>query len=175
MKIDTGDVIVEARIPSPLTSWAQFLHEIEQGIPDPGLQKAQVNRTTLLGGFARFHGTESQNEAVARFKKLWEASQIGGARAIDPSVEPVDGGWLNPEATFDIGVDARIEYTELVEYLKRVDTQRLHFVVIGGWGPTSYAKWRYSVRVPNARHVQQGQVEVRRIADKVAKFLRLST
>jgi hypothetical protein len=175
MKIDIGDLIVETRVPNPLSTWAQFLHELETGMVDPGLQKAQVNRTTQLGGFARFHGNEAQNEACARYKKLWEASQIGGARAIDPSVEPVDGGWLNPEATFDIGVDARIDYTDLVEKLGRVDTQRLHFVVNGEWGPTSYARWRYKQRNPDGRTIAQGQVEVRRIADRVAKFLRLAS
>jgi hypothetical protein len=173
-QIPIGDVIVEQRVKNPLTSWAQFLHEIEQGIQDPGLHKVQVNRTTLMGGFARFHGTEAQNEACARFKKLWEASQIGGARAIDPSVEPVDGGWCNPEAVFEVGADARKEYHRLVAYLDRMELRRLHFVVVGEWGPTSYAKWRFHSRNPSSKMIADGMVEVRRIADRVAKFLRLA-
>lgn len=175
MKIDVGDVIVEDRVPNPLTTWAQFLHEIEAGIVDPGLNKVPVNRTTLMGGFARFHGNEAQNRACAEFRRLWEASQIGGARAIDPSVEPVDGGWVNPEAVFEIGADARKQYQALSDYLNRVELRRLHFVVVGEWGPTSYARWRYSQRNPDGRTIAQGQVEVRRIADKVARFLKLSS
>ncbi len=174
MKIDTADMIVEQRVANPLTTWAQFLHELESGSPDPGLQRAHVNLTTLMGGFARFRGSESQNEACARFRKLWERSQIGGARAIDPSVESVDGGWVNPEATFDIGLDARMEYDALASHLDRVELARLHFVVIGEWGPTSYARWRYQQRNPDGRTIAKGQVEMRAIADKVAKFLRLA-
>jgi hypothetical protein len=167
------DIVREKRVDNPLSTFAQFLHELESGKLDAGLQRVEVNQTTLLGGFARFHGTEAQNEACARFKKLWEASQIGGARAIDPSVEPVDGGWCNPEAVFEVGADARKEYHRLVGYLDRMELRRLHFVVVGEWGPTSYARWRYSERNPDGRTIAKGQVEIRRIADKVARFMGL--
>lgn len=167
------DAIVERIVDNPHTTYAQFRAELEQGVPDAGVRRANVNLTTLMGGFHRFYGTEAQQRACSRYRALWEASQVGGARAVDPSREPVDGGWANPELVFEIGADARTQYAALVEYLGRTLVARLHFVVVGEWGPTPYAKWRYGVRQPNHRHVADAKVEVRQIADLVADFLSL--
>jgi hypothetical protein len=172
----TGDVIEERILDGrPLTTYAQFVAELAEGRADAGVVRAPVNLTSIMGGFHRFYGTEAQQRACSRYRQLWDASQVGGARAVDPSREPVDGGWLNPEAVFEIGADARKLYGRLTEHLGRIDTKRLHFVVVGEWGPTPYAKWRYGVRTPNNRHVADAKVEVREIAEKAAAFLDLIT
>ena len=171
---DIGPVVTIERRPNPLTSWAQFLHELEAGKPDAGTVDVAVNHSTLTGGFARFYGTDAQREACKRFLDLWERGQVGSTRAIDPSVEPVDGGWCNPEAVIESGLDARMQLEALRTHLGPVDLNRLHFVVVRGWGPTSYARWRWHLRNPNSRAVADAKVEVRRIADKAAAFFKLA-
>ncbi len=174
MEHQEHDVIEERRLDArPLTTYAQFVAEVAEGKPDAGVVRAMVNMTTRLGGFVRFYGNEAEQRACARYRELWEASQVGGARAVDPSREAVDGGWANPEAVFEIGADARKLYSSLTDHLGRIDTRRLHFVVVGEWGPTPYAKWRYAVRQPNSSHVSRGKAELRGIAAKAASFLGL--
>ena len=167
------DIIVERIIDNPLTTYAQFKADLEAGKMDAGVQRANVNMVTLIGGFVRFYGNEAEQRASARYRSLWEGSQLGGARAVDPSREPVDGGWANPEAVFEIGADARDQYDTLKRGLGLMDTKRLHFVVVGEWGPTPYAKWRYGVRQPNAKAVSMAKVEVRGIAARAAELLNL--
>lgn len=159
--------IEERRVDSPLTSWAQFLAELEAGKPYAGKQLASVNLRTLMGGFCRFHGTEAQQKACSRLKSLHERSQVGGAKAVDPSLEPVDGGGINPEANIEIGADARKEYAAIRALLGTRDMERIEFVVVRERGPTPYAKWR---GFPDGgRGVSKGMVEVRDIADKLAE------
>lgn len=93
-------------------------------------------------GFARFKGTQLQNEAVKRFRNVFEAAQIGGARACDPAVERVDGGGNRQDNASAIGGDARAEYSAILRALGRVDLKRLEFVTIWENGPTAYARWR---------------------------------
>ena len=128
-----------------------------------------------MGGFHRFYCSEAENHACARYRALWDASQVGGARAVAPSREPVDGGWLNPEAVFEVGADARKLITRIHEHLKTADTKRLQFVVISEWGPTPYAKHFYSLRYPDGKAVAKAKAEVRGIAAKLAAFLDLVT
>ncbi len=170
------DQIIEERlVDNPLTGFAQWRAEIsEHGAAYAGKIQVSVNAVSLVGGFVRFNGTQAENAACARYKGLWEASQVGGARAVDPGREPVDGGWLNPEAVFEIGADARKVYSALTQHLGRMDTNRLHFVVVGEWGPTPYAKHFYRLRVPNSQAVSRAKVEVRRIAARAAAFLKLT-
>lgn len=159
--------IEERRVDSPLLTWAQFLFELEQGKPNAGKQIASVNMRTVLGGFCRFHGTEAQQKACARLKSLYERSQVGGAKAVDPSVEPVDGGGINPEANIEIGADARREYNAVRALLGWQNLERIEFVVIRERGPTPYAKWRGFG--DGGRGVSKGMVEVREIADRLAE------
>lgn len=168
--IETGTMIEERPVDNPLRTWSQFLHEIEAGMPEPGRIRASVNLTTLMGGFCRFHGTEAQQKAAARFKALHERSQVGGARAVDPSLEPVDGGWTNPEAVFEIGADARRLYIEAQELLGSTDLRRVEYVLIGDHGPTAYARYRLrGTRHPGARDIARFQVEFRTIMDRLAE------
>lgn len=166
--------IEERRVDNPLSTYAQFVAELTEGRPDPGIQRVQVNMRTLLGGFCKFRGNEAQDKAAARFKSIYERSQLGGAKAVDPGREPVDGGGVNPEATIENGADARRDYNRIIGteripgVLDRVELRRIEYVIVGEWGPTSYARWRNHVRTPNGKHVSDGMVEVRRIMDKLA-------
>lgn len=158
--------IEERRVESPTTEYAQFRHEVTTGVRDPGMVRVQVNLRELMGGFCRFNGNEAQEKTASRFKALYESSQLGGAKAIDPSKEPVDGGGINPEAIFEIGADARRSYQAVATLLGRVDLRRLEFVIIGEKGPTPYAKWRGFGT--DGRACARAKVEVRAIVDKVA-------
>lgn len=171
--IEDGPDIQEAWVPAPLQTWAGFLHQIETNAPNPGRERAMVDRRTLLGGFCRFHGTQAQEEAAARFKAIHERSQLGGAKAVDPSRETVDGGGVNPESVIEIGADARRMYNQIFTAIGRQDMMRLEFVVVGDKGPTAYARWRYRTPQPDGRTVGQGSVEVRGIVERVAVLLKL--
>jgi len=178
MKMDARkhDIIVTQYMDNPLTEFAQFKAELSAKGPSyAGKIAAQVNMTTLIGGFARFRGTEAQQRACARFRHLHEQSQVGGARAVDPSREPVDGGYLNPEGNIISGEQARRDYLRLTTHLGRINTSKLEFVVIGEWGPTPFAKHWYRLSKPNDKAVSRAMVEVRRIADMAAEFLQLQT
>ncbi len=164
--MEVAEFIEERRIESPLTSWAQFLAELDAGKPYAGKQIVSMNLRTLMGGFCRFHGTEAQQKACSKLKSLYERSQVGGAKAVDPSLEPVDGGWVNPESNIEIGADARKEYAVIRALLGPQDMARIEFVVVRERGPTPYAKWRgFS---DGGRGVSRGMVEVRGIADRLA-------
>jgi len=160
--------IAEKRVDSPLLTWAQFIHELDTGKPHAGKEIVSMNMRTVLGGFCRFHGTEAQQKACARLKSLYERSQVGGAKAVDPSLEPVDGGGINPEANIEIGADARKEYNRVGYLLGPRDLQRIEFVVIREHGPTRYATWRGFE--DNGRGRAKASVEVRDIADRLAEF-----
>lgn len=167
-----GDVIADGqRVPNPDIAWAQFLDDLASGKSDPGLTRATINLTTLLGGFAKFSGTDAQNKAAARYRGLYERAQLGGSKAIDPSIEAVDGGAQNPEAIFEIGADARREWIRVETFLGRMDSARFSFVVIAEKGPTAYAKHWLKQRRPDGAAIARGQVEVRRIADRLSEFM----
>jgi hypothetical protein len=158
--------IVTKRLDNPLSSWSQFLWELDSGVRHAGKIEVLVNTRVLLGGFCRFHGTEAQQMACARFKSLYERAQLGGARAVDPSLEPVDGGWTNPEAVFESGASARKELIAVQDLLGPIDYARIEFVVIRERGPTPYAKWRgFGI---DGRACAKAKVEVRGIVDRLA-------
>lgn len=166
--VKADEVVREVWVDSPLTSWSQFLHELEEGIDNPGRQRAMMNRRTLMGGFCRFHGTEAQEKAAARFKAIYERSQLGGAKAVDPSKEPVDGGGINPESVIEIGADARAAYNRIYSFLERNDFRKVEFVVMGDHGPTAYARWLLRVQNPDGRAIGRVTADFRRIMDGLA-------
>jgi hypothetical protein len=176
----TGDVIEERILDGrPLTTYAQFVDELKTASPYAGVARAPVNMTTLVGGAHRFFGPpradgrEARLEACRIFRTTYEASQIGGAKAVDPSVEPVDGGGVNPDAAFERGADARKQWDRIVSAMSRLEMKHLHFVIIGEWGPTSYARHFFGVRKANSAQISKGMVEFRKTVDKLAKVLRL--
>ena len=168
------DDIREVWIDAPLKTWAQILHEMDEGVPQAGREKAMVNRRTLMGGFCRFHGTTSQEEAMRQFKALYERSLVGGAKAVDPSREVVDGGGINPHLTALSGAAARARFGALRAHLTEPVFKCVEFVVMGDHGPTAYARWRYREKAPDGRTVGKGSVEMRAFAERVAVFLNLS-
>lgn len=168
--MDSGDIIEERKVDNPTTSWAQFLHELDTKPAHAGKISATVNLTTLLGGFAKFGGTEAQQKAAARFKAIHERAQVGGSRAVDPSNEPVDGGWLNPEAVFESGHDARKEVARSRSILGRHDYKLAEFVILGESGPSAYTKWRAGRETINGRMRSHYRSELYRIMDRLAVF-----
>lgn len=173
------DEVEERRVDNPLSTYAQFVHELQSASPYAGVVKAQVNLVTLVGGAHRFFGhpkadgREARMMACQTFRTVYEASQIGGARAVDPSVEPVDGGWANPDASFERGVDYRIQWDRIASHMSRVEMRKLQFVIVGEWGPTAYARWTLNVRKANSQQISKATVEFRRIVDKLASHLKL--
>jgi hypothetical protein len=163
-----------AEFDNPHTTYAQTLYDEERGIERPGKIVVPVNLRTMLGGFASFRGTDLQNETVKRFRSIFEGAQIGGARACDPSIEPVDGGGVRQESASIIGADARRKYAAAKHALGSTDLKRLEFVVIGESGPTAYARWRTGNRRPNSRVVSKAMVEMRVIVLKLAKHWELA-
>lgn len=72
---------------------------------------------TLIGGLARIGRTEAQTLAAARYRGLFERSQIGGAKATDYSAVRVDTSAGSVDLVFEIGEDARREYRRAVQRL----------------------------------------------------------
>lgn len=171
--------IEDRRIDNPLTTYAQTIHELDAGQSDAGTRRALVNMRTLVGGAHRFFGPpgaagrEMRLEACRIYKSTYEASQIGGARAVDPSYEPVDGGWLNPHAAFERGADARIRWRAITDAMDRVEMHRLRYVIVDERGPTAYARHVLALARPNASQIARATVDFRRIVDKLAKSLGL--
>tara|TARA_R100000365_G_C2746354_1_gene75605 strand:+ start:2846 stop:3448 length:603 start_codon:yes stop_codon:yes gene_type:complete len=172
----SGDIQIRM-VQDPSISDAQFWHDREQRPDDPyvGMVGVAMNLKTVVGGFARYSGDEHQIMAAAKFKRLHELSQIGGARACDMEREPVDGGGTNPEATFEIGADARKQFVAMQAHLGKEMFKRFERVVIGGVGPTAYVRMITGLHKPNTAQVAKGKREVRRIANNLAVFWGLST
>jgi hypothetical protein len=174
MQIPVREIIQVRSFENPLTTEAQRLHETDSGKSRAGWITAPVNLCTLMGGFYRFHGTKAQQEAAAKFKRLHDQSQLGASRAMDPSIEFVDGGGGNPEASIIIGADARREMASVREYLGRVQYRCAEFVIVDENGPTAYARFRArGERAINGQVVGRMQVEMRRIMDRLVDYWRL--
>lgn len=166
---DIRGVWVEA----PLKTWAQTLHELEAGIPQAGRERVALDRRTLMGGFCRFHGTEAQEKAAARFKAIYERSQVGGAKAVDPSREPVDGGGINPESVIEIGADARAAYNEMVAIFGKSIMKRFEYVMVGEHGPTAYARWLHHGQQQSGQVVARCAADFRRLMEHLAVHLKM--
>ncbi len=172
--IEAGPDIREAWVDAPQTSWAQYLHELNAGIPHAGRERVRRDMRTMIGGFCRFHGSPSQNEAAARFKAICERAQLGGAKAVDPSREPVDGGGINPESVIESGADARRAYNAMhIKFGKQV-MLHLEYVIVHDHGPTAYARWLHRGKVQSGQVTGRCAVEFRRIVDGLAEHLKLA-
>lgn len=163
--------IREEWVDNPHVTWSQFLHELEAGMPHAGRQRALVDRRVLMGGFCRFHGTEAQEKAAARFKSIYERSQVGGAKAVDPSKEPVDGGGINPESVIEMGSDARRAYNAMHLKFGRQFMMHVEFVVMGDHGPTTYARWASRNAPKNGALVGRYAADFRRMMDQLAEHM----
>ena len=167
--------IVARRVDNPHTTYAQFVADVAAGKRDAGKQWVAVNLRTVMGGFFRFNGNEAECRACAAYRAAFDAAQLGGAQAVDPGREPVDGGGANPGMVQIAGSDARRKLAMMDAHLGVADVKKLRFVVIGERGPTPYAKHFYGDRSPDGRSVSRAKVEVRRIAAKLSAFINLRT
>lgn len=178
----SDDDIVDRWHPDPMMTDAEFIHQralaTEKTAIDGRARKnvgkvlAKTNLRTLMGGFCRFRGTEAQERAAARYRSLSEAATIGGAKAVDLSVEPVDGRGANREP-MEIGADARAALLAAQKMLGRHDLLRWEYVVIGDHFPTAYAlRWFHRC---NGRAVEDAKDEVRKIADRLAVHWKLQS
>lgn len=159
-------------IDNPYTTYAQTIYEAERGAVAPGRIMATVNQRTLMGGFCRFGQRrrlppEHLCKAAAKFRTIWERSQLGGARAIDPAIEAVDGGRGN-FSPLDSGLDARQELKVVKNLLGAIDYRRLEYVVIRDHFPQSYARWRQWGQHPNKAAIERGKVEMWQIIDRLS-------
>lgn len=117
----------------PSMSRAEKLHQLDinPNKPHVGQERVDVNMKTLLGGFANFRSaTEAQKETVMRFKNAHDNGQVGGTRAQDYGKEYVDGGGINPESVFIIGMKARKDWLFAQQILGAIDFMLLESVVI---------------------------------------------
>lgn len=164
-------------VPNPSMSDAEFWHQRHENPDDPtiGTVMARFNLQTLIGGFAKFYGAEHQIAAAAKFKRVYELAQVGGTKACDFSREPVDGGGANPEASIELGYEARKDIVALQKRLGMEMFKRFERVVIGGVGPTAYVRRITGNPKPSAKMVGRAKVEVRRIANNVAEYWELAT
>lgn len=125
--------IVEIQmLPDPSMTDAEYFHQ-RRTKPGPFVGKAPVavNLIELVGGFARFEDrTEAQMAAAARYRLLWERSQIGGARAVDISAIRVDKSGPPEDIAFMIGEDARREYRAAVQCLGMIRSALVESVVV---------------------------------------------
>jgi len=109
-------VIEKRRVPDPMMSRAEMLHQLEQ-FPDArwiGYIRANTNMSELIGGMSRIRKrTAVQTQAAAEFRTLAERAMLGAGGAIDYSVPRVDTshGPGNPVA--DNGEDARQRLEDL--------------------------------------------------------------
>lgn len=164
-------------VPDPSMSDAQFWHERHQAPDDPnvGMVLRRFELKTLIGGFAHYGGAEHQIAAAAKFKRVYELAQVGGTKACDFTREPVDGGGPNPEAAIELGYEARKDIVNLQKRLGMEMFKRIERVVIGGTGPTAYVRKITGNPRPSAKMVSRAKVEVRRIANNMAEYWKLST
>lgn len=107
--------VVERLVPDPSMSDAEFYHlRRVRGGDGVGKVAVAVNLVELIGGLARIESrTVVQEEAAARYRKLWDSAQLGGARAVDYAKARVDTSGSSEEAVFEIGEAARREMARL--------------------------------------------------------------
>lgn len=124
--------VVQRMVPDPSMSDAEFHHQrqVKPG-PNVGKVEAQVNLVELIGGLARIPDREPvQEEAAARYRKLWDRAQIGGARAIDYAQARVDTSGPSEAAVWEIGEDARREFAAVQRTLGMVRCNLLDRVIV---------------------------------------------
>lgn len=96
----------------------------------PGRIEVDIKLSELIGGMARVGArTELQEMSAARYRVLFDRSQVGGARAIDYSAVRVDVTGSPMGLIFEIGEDARRTYREAVQCLGLLGSDRFEKVV----------------------------------------------
>lgn len=172
-----GDIIEDRSVDNPLLTDAEHLHQLRRVKSEALKVTVPVNLSTIMGGLAKFRkdATEAQQQAAIRFKAMYERAQLGGARAVDPSLEPVDGGWINPEAVFESGADARREWQRVRSLLGYHDFRLVEMVVIGEVGISKFTRSLFAGKTINGRMTRHAQSLVLRILDTLAVHWKLQS
>jgi hypothetical protein len=124
-------IIVSRMVLDPAISDAEYYHlRRTRSGPDVGKVKATVNLVELIGGLARIKGRSAlQEEAAARYRRLWDQAQIGSTRATDYTRVRVDISGSGADV-LEFGEWARAEYGEAVRYLGMGRSSLIERVVV---------------------------------------------
>lgn len=113
--------IIEQRlVRDPLMTDAEYWHKKNRhpNKPNIGLILVDVNLKSYIGGFWRYgKRTEAQTHAAARFKAIYEACQIGGARCVNYEDPRVDVSHVFKAMALERGERARADYMAAVQAL----------------------------------------------------------
>lgn len=124
-------IIGSRMVLDPAISDAEYYHlRRTRSGPDVGKVKATVNLVELIGGLARIKGRSAlQEEAAARYRRLWDQAQIGSTRATDYTRVRVDTSGSGADV-LEFGEWARAEYGEAVRYLGMNRSSLIERVVV---------------------------------------------
>lgn len=126
-------VIGQKLVDDPGMAPAEVLHQRELKPDSVNLGKvyATVNLREILGGFCRYKDTTAaQQEAVRRFKSIYEGMQVGGARAVDLTQPIVDTSFSPATINMVYGEQAKQQYRGIVRDLGAVKSSLIEKVVI---------------------------------------------
>ncbi|NGP18895.1 hypothetical protein [Devosia aurantiaca] len=124
---------VEVRlVPDPSMTDAEYFHQRQTKAGDNvGKTGAAISMIELIGGLARIKDrTEPQEAAAAKFRMLFDRSQIGGAKATDYTKQRVDTSGPQQDASAEYGDDARRQYRDAVQFLGLLQSSLVERVVV---------------------------------------------
>ena len=131
--IDLGpqeSTVISERVDNPyLTNGLR--ENIPEGESEAMLITASKNLEITIGGLARIvDRSVEQTLAAAKLRMLYEASQIGGAKAQDYSAVKVDTSGMSQEAIAEMGARARQQYADAVQAIGMVKSSIVERVII---------------------------------------------
>lgn len=103
------------------------------GVPGEKIEVTRSIRDDMLGFlFSRKDIDEAQMAAGRRYQRYAERAQIGNVRAIDPTREAVDGGFIPESSLTDAQIAATRELTEAARVLGRRAETIIRRVILHG-------------------------------------------
>ena len=128
------DQIEYVLVADPHLTDAEFYHQ-RQRSSDPyvGLAAAAMNQRGRLGGFAAFKNrTTAQDEAAARFRRMFDRAHRGGVQAIDYRNNKVDSSpfMANAYAGQTGILDAADDYKRAVRHLGLIRSSLVERIVV---------------------------------------------
>lgn len=146
-------------VQDPSMTDAEFWYRksLKPNNPRVGLIKADINLKEFIGGFWRYRDrTEAQTMAAARFKGLYESSQLGGPRAADYERPIVDTSFSSTTLNLERGEMSRRKYREAVRSIGMRWSNLVERVVIYDVSQRRIAKaYGYSEGGAGRREVQE--------------------
>lgn len=124
--------IISTRMrPDPYLTDAEFyVRRRTKSGPYAGMTAVQVNLSETIGGLARLDHNDAQEAAAQRFKAIWEAALIGGAKAVDYAAVKVDTSGPRGDAVVEAGIHARMRYQDAVKFLGIIRSNLVERVVV---------------------------------------------